>query len=500
MKNTDMYKLRKDFGALKKGDVVARRWTMCEGRYSYSDYYCRVIDNHYDYNYELHLKLVQDNIEFFASYLFTTKDGIDIYEDVESIYAVVLQDYNDRTAKKDDIIEIYIDKIVPHWNKSTWMFFSTKKAAENYLLLEEAKKRYPIGTKIKCLYFKDDIDTISSHEGINSKNEIWFKVNGRKNMLVYCEGNWAEIVKLEVGKWYSYKDKHFIKYERTKQCDSYSRIHGETINTFLHNPYDEKGCWTNSEVEKNCTLLEDLSIIQQYLPDGHVDKKVDIKVGDWVTTNSGNIYKVVEVLGSTFKFLRVQGTNSTFDLPISICHKATNEEIIAYYESLGWVKGARFTTNDQKVYTLERLNIYSNNIYCSIENNNGFREIKDCNLIRHTWEECYKGGYLFANRLEALYLISKEYRGKNVFRTQKQAESALAFAQLSQIVAEMNEGWVADWSDDSQPKFIIKRYGNTFDKSISHFAFHPLCFKSRELRDFSLNNHYELWKQYYELN
>ena len=186
MKNTDKYKLLKDFGALKKGDVVARRRTMNNGLCGDSDYYCRVIDNHYDYNYELHLKLVQDNIEFFAPYLFTTKDGIDIYEDVGNIYAVVLQDYNDRTAKKDDIIEIYIDKIVPHWNKSTWMFFSTKKAAEYYLLLEEAKKRYPIGTKIKCLHIKDDVDSISSHKELiycNNKNEIWFKGSKGKNML-----------------------------------------------------------------------------------------------------------------------------------------------------------------------------------------------------------------------------------------------------------------------------------------------------------------------------
>lgn len=43
----------------------------------------------------------------------------------------------------------------------------------------------------------------------------------------------------------------------------------------------------------------------------------------------------------------------------------------------------------------------------------------------------------------------------NIFATKNQAKSALAMAKLSQVMAVYNDGWDADWSDVTQPKFCI---------------------------------------------
>lgn len=75
--------------------------------------------------------------------------------------------------------------------------------------LEEAAKRYPIGTKFKswddnykireikpypgnknCTWYFSDINTIRSDNGIYCEGDNW----GRSNPSIYKNGVWAEIV------------------------------------------------------------------------------------------------------------------------------------------------------------------------------------------------------------------------------------------------------------------------------------------------------------------
>lgn len=61
-------------------------------------------------------------------------------------------------------------------------------------LLEEAKKRYPIGTTIKCLVLNRPVIIISHNSNMKSENDnIYFKVNGN-HTLVHRKGKWSEIV------------------------------------------------------------------------------------------------------------------------------------------------------------------------------------------------------------------------------------------------------------------------------------------------------------------
>lgn len=64
---------------------------------------------------------------------------------------------------------------------------------------------------------------------------------------------------------------------------------------------------------------------------------------------------------------------------------------------------------------------------------------------------------------------------KNVFLTQKQAKSALAFAQLTHIMEKVyrDYDWRQDWEDGTQPKCCIHRYRNEtfYDTGTSTYSF-----------------------------
>lgn len=91
------------------------------------------------------------------------------------------------------------------------------------------------------------------------------------------------------------------------------------------------------------------------------------------------------------------------------------------------------------------------------------------------------------------------YINNNIFATQKQAKSALAFAQLSQLAKEMNGDWTPDWST-SNTKYSINRNSLALYINSWSATFHLIVFKTKEMAEFSLKHHEQLWKDYYELD
>lgn len=132
----------------------------------------------------------------------------------------------------------------------------------------------------------------------------------------------------------------------------------------------------------------------------------------------------------------------------------------------------------------------------------------ELNPIRNEWEDriisygtrFVSGWYLGSN------VISKETNEENIdkstFKTEKQAKSALAYAQLTQLMAlpEYNGDWVPDWSDDCEAKYIIKRVRNEIDTDYYSITHRHISFKSSEIRDRFLENNYDLLKEYFELD
>lgn len=101
-----------------------------------------------------------------------------------------------------------------------------------------------------------------------------------------------EKMEFEVGKWYEVSNwscEYYIKLKKKEECNGYSRIYGETIKPERGIPYYADSYMANRKMEDRLILLEDLSKIQEYLPDGHPDKVKEneyivgawYKIGNW---------------------------------------------------------------------------------------------------------------------------------------------------------------------------------------------------------------------------
>ncbi len=93
----------------------------------------------------------------------------------------------------------------------------------------------------------------------------------------------------------------------------------------------------------------------------------------------------------------------------------------------------------------------------------------------------------------------------DVFATEKQAKSALAMAQISQIMAndERFGGVVTDeeWEDTNISKFVITRLRNTMNKvAYATSTYEFLSFHTQEQRDLFLEENEDLVKKYLMIN
>lgn len=216
--------------------------------------------------------------------------------------------------------------------------YVTGKKLNKDALLEEAKRRYPIGTKFKSALKGDKhpFQTIVKEniylDKVDGRQVIW---NGDGCGFIYDDENWAEIVeepkvetKFEKGKWYYYehgengKDKYYLKYDKHNSGKFYYieyiklMKNAKAIRQVSDVPF--KFMYNIKEVP--------LSEIQQYLPDGHPDKikqevKEEVKpnitwkigdyvvfVEDWCFSKKGDIDKIKE-LGTrvTALYLKKEG-------------------------------------------------------------------------------------------------------------------------------------------------------------------------------------------------
>ncbi len=77
-----------------------------------------------------------------------------------------------------------------------------------------------------------------------------------------------------VGKWYK-AQRHYIKFIKIEKVSNYNKINGETISNSKFIRYNSEGYWANDLFEEEALSLgplENLSEIQEYLPEGHIDR------------------------------------------------------------------------------------------------------------------------------------------------------------------------------------------------------------------------------------
>lgn len=85
---------------------------------------------------------------------------------------------------------------------------------------------------------------------------------------------------------------------------------------------------------------------------------------------------------------------------------------------------------------------------------------------------------------------------KSVFVTKNQARSALAMAQLSQLMARVNEGWKPDWTTNDA-KYVIGYWSTEVDLGSSPRTPYFLAFPTREIRNQFFEDHRELIEEYF---
>jgi hypothetical protein len=230
--------------------------------------------------------------------------------------------------------------------------------------------------------------------------------------------------------------------------------------------------------------------------------KPKFKVGDIVVftnVNGSSTHKITK--------LNTQGvwcSNGNYYLYEQI-RLANESEVLKYYEQQGWVKGAKFKYGD-KIYTLEYLVVRENLVFVG-EGKISYvidANINNCELIK---EPDYPKSLeeVKSHILETNY--STEFSRNIVTGNSTQYDSLLAFSLLTVLHKAMideynrvnNCDWHPDWNDGLTEKYSVIRLCSYLDVSDYINIYNPLSFPSRELAEFSLLHHENLWKQYYEL-
>ena len=130
--------------------------------------------------------------------------------------------------------------------------------------------------------------------------------------------------------------------------------------------------------------------------------------------------------------------------------------------------------------------------------------------VKNEWESRFVGkkieGYFVEPLDNNVYGYEENFRAslycKHIFKTEKQAKSALAYAQLTQLMAlpEYNGDWVADWTAGNIKKSVIRSLSGALEINSAYELYYPICFKYDGIRDEFLKNNRDLLKQYFEMD
>ena len=152
--------------------------------------WCKGVNEYVSGSDSYPIYIMENNSEWFARFVFKTEDLIDIYVG-DTYYTVFDKPYDN--IEVNVVYGKYIADDINYSNRAKK--FSTEQAALIYI----SKKKYPVGTMVKCLLV-NKIKTIVSHNSpdvlenyTDDYGDIWLD-GGNVNVLVYKKGKWAEII------------------------------------------------------------------------------------------------------------------------------------------------------------------------------------------------------------------------------------------------------------------------------------------------------------------
>lgn len=110
------------------------------------------------------------------------------------------------------------------------------------------------------------------------------------------------------------------------------------------------------------------------------------------------------------------------------------------------------------------------------------------------------GYYISPNALlQRVCHVNTNKSSTNIFNTEKQALSALAYAQLTQLMKVYNGNWIPDWSNDHMQKHVIERNIDDLEISCYYNSHNFLAFPIEEIAIEFLFNFKDLIKIYYQI-
>ena len=132
----------------------------------------------------------------------------------------------------------------------------------------------------------------------------------------------------------------------------------------------------------------------------------------------------------------------------------------------------------------------------------------ELNPIKNEWEskiidhgtKFVSGWYLGS---DSVYKeTNEENTDKSTFKTEKQAKAALAYAQLTQLMAlpEYNGNWIADWGNKCESKYCIIPVNKEIKIDLFYEYAQKICFKSYALAILFFKNNIDLLEQYFEMD
>ena len=131
----------------------------------------------------------------------------------------------------------------------------------------------------------------------------------------------------------------------------------------------------------------------------------------------------------------------------------------------------------------------------------------ELNPIRNEWESKILGkmvcGYfIYDSEIRKSNKLHYQKEDKDLYSTEKQAQSALAYAQLTQLMAlpEYNGDWVADWTNGSESKYCIVPVRDELKLELFFDFKQNICFRNNSIAKLFLSNNYDLLMQYSELD
>lgn len=330
------------------------------------------------------------------------------------------------------------------------------------------------------------------------------------------------------------ENKELIGYKFVKP--EYNEAVLSILNTYSHdwwkenaeNNFKEKGYhFYHIQIENSVTsILKKAGVLNLWFEPVYKEIESQFKKDEWLYWSKNNSRALLRYNNSfngsvtTDEYYQLyehdklidSGSKSNY-VYIKDCTKATSQQIqeiltiVAKHK--GFVEGVKYISPISKVNNTcigdFIYNEYNDILSCNgiaIYNISKWATISPTELVK-SWEDAYKSnGYIInsENKISQVDWIGLPSLSKRVFKAKAQAKSALAFAQLSHIVADANGDWVANFEDYNQDKYVIVAERNKVVGLTYGYNNNPLPMKSEEIRDTCLEKHRILWEDFWMIS